>query len=66
MVVTLDERVKDAQVSIYVPAAQAAICADCGGVFLYVNGQCPGCGSKHWVLLEKANDQAAQSAKEGA
>mgnify|MGYP000864514383 CR=1 FL=1 len=48
---TLDERVKEAQLSIYIPENQAAICADCRGVFLYVNGQCPGCGSRQWVLL---------------
>jgi hypothetical protein len=42
------------QVSVFVPAAQAAICADaeCGGVFLAVNGKCPGCGSSMWVLME--------------
>lgn len=36
---------------MFVPAADAAICADCGGVFLYRSGSCPGCGSKQYVLL---------------
>ena len=56
---TVDESVRLATLSIYIPADQAAICADCGGVFLYANGQCPGCGSKQWVLLEPSPFQAA-------
>lgn len=44
------------EISVFVPAAQAAICADslCGGVFLLSAGKCPGCGSRHWVLLQSA------------
>ena len=49
---TLSERLEEAKLSIFIPAAQAAVCADCGGIFLLVAGQCPGCGSKQWVLLE--------------
>lgn len=48
---TLDERLEEAKLSIFVPASMAAVCADCGGVFLLTAGQCPGCGSRQWVLL---------------
>jgi hypothetical protein len=41
----------EAASSIFVPADKAAICADCGGIFLYTTGACPGCGSHQWVLL---------------
>ena len=39
---------------IFIPEDKAAVCADCFGVFLYENSQCPGCGSKHWTLLKRA------------
>lgn len=50
------DSIREAQLSIFVPANQAAICADsmCGGVFLLSAGKCPGCGSRHWVLLQSA------------
>lgn len=51
---TLDERLEEAKLSIFVPASMAAVCADCGGVFLLTAGQCPGCTSRQWVLLESA------------
>ena len=59
-----EEAIRQATLSIYVPADQAAICADCGGVFLYVNGQCPGCGSKQWVLLRPPTIAAAPNREE--
>lgn len=53
------EELEEAKLSIYIPASQAAVCADCNGVFLYVAGSCPGCGSHHYVLLEPSPFQAA-------
>lgn len=61
---TADEMDLQAVLSIFIPGEQAAICADCGGVFLLTARHCPGCGSAHWVLLEKSNKQAERSATE--
>ena len=43
--------------SMFIPADRAAICADaeCGGVFMVSARTCPGCGSKHFVLLNGAS-----------
>ena len=49
-----DERLEEAKLSIFIPASQAAVCADCGGIFLLTAGHCPGCSSKQWILLEPA------------
>ena len=62
---TTDERLEEAKLSIFIPASQAAICADCGGIFLLVSGQCPGCGSKQWVLLQPSPQVAFSTMKEG-
>ena len=51
---TAEEIELQAVLSIFIPGNQAAICADCGGVFLLTARHCPGCGSKHWTLLNSA------------
>ena len=38
--------------SQFIPEAEAAVCCDCAGLFLYRAGSCPGCGSRSWVLLK--------------
>ena len=51
---TDEEKDLQAVLSIFIPGDQAAVCADCGGVFLLTARHCPGCSSKHWVLLQSA------------
>ena len=49
---------KEATLSIYIPAKEAAVCSDCWGVFLLTARHCPGCGSAHWSLLHQTAPQA--------
>lgn len=55
---TDEEKDLQAVLSIFIPGDQAAICADCSGVFLLTARHCPGCGSAHWVLLQSATPVA--------
>lgn len=43
-----------APLTVFIPSAAVAICADCRGHF-YAPGRiaCPGCGSSAWVLAER-------------
>lgn len=56
---TDEEKDLQAVLSIFVPANQAAICADCGGVFLLTARHCPGCSSSHWILLSSIGSTSA-------
>lgn len=44
---------------VFIPADQAATCADCGGYFLHTRPRCPGCGSEHWILARRDAQGAA-------
>lgn len=39
--------------SIWMPLSRAAMCLDCESVFDLGEGQCPACGSEHFVLLTR-------------
>ena len=62
---TDEEKDLQAVLSIFIPGDQAAVCADCGGVFLLTARHCPGCGSNHWVLLQTAAPVAQVERGEG-
>ena len=56
---TDEEKDLQAILSIFIPGNQAAVCADCGGVFLLTARSCPGCGSKQWILLSSIGSTRA-------
>jgi ribosomal protein L37E len=50
------------QPTLFIPAAEIALCADCGGAFYVVGRQtCPGCGSSSWILRSHADALAREN-----
>lgn len=50
----------DPTLGVFIPEDRAAVCGDCGGVFILEAGACSGCGSRHWSLFKRAPVPAAE------